>query len=79
MPEIPIEEEYEEKEYGDPYEYDDYGLATKIVGGKVSTPNSYPFAAVLSSPKYRGHFCGGTLITRRHVVTAAHCFWGDPT
>ena len=87
LPEIPIVEEVKETNVTDDLDYEDlYGengddeiqFEVKIVGGSVTKPHSYPFAAVLTSPKYNNHFCGGTLITRRHVVTAAHCFHGDP-
>ena len=75
--------EYDEDD-DDDYNYEDedeeeddsYQFEVKIVGGSRSVPHKYPFAAVLTSPHYNGHFCGGTLITKRHVVTAAHCFQG---
>lgn len=51
-------------------------LLTRIVGGQVAVPNSWPW---LVSLQYNGrHFCGGTLIDQYHVLTAAHCFQ-DPS
>ena len=56
----------EAKVYENDYMYlypDDDQFDIKIVGGKVSKANSYPFAALLTPPKYKkynaqGHFCG---------------------
>ena len=46
-------------------------LMTKILNGRVARKNKYPFMAALMN---RGEFfCGGSLITNRHVLTAAHC------
>ncbi|KAJ9593924.1 hypothetical protein L9F63_014638 [Diploptera punctata] len=42
-----------------------------IVGGIPSIPGEFPWTvALLRDDKF---FCGGTLITRFHVLTAAHC------
>ena len=52
----------------------------KIVGGEVSNKGSWPWIALigyddeLSPSPFK---CGGTLITARHVITAAHCIRGD--
>merc|ERR1711962_1745049 len=51
-------------------------ITSKIVGGKPADKHEYPWMVALV---YRGHndkgpFCGGSLITERHVLTAAHCF-----
>ena len=46
-------------------------LMTKILNGRVARKSKYPFMAALMN---RGQFfCGGSLITNRHVLTAAHC------
>ncbi|XP_063072689.1 elastase-1-like [Engraulis encrasicolus] len=47
----------------------------RVVGGEVATPNSWPWQISL---QYRSgssyyHTCGGSLIDRGWVLTAAHC------
>uniref|UniRef100_A0A224XSU5 Putative serine protease n=1 Tax=Panstrongylus lignarius TaxID=156445 RepID=A0A224XSU5_9HEMI len=57
------------------------GLANKedqrIVGGEEAKKNEYPMIAELSVQG--DHICGGTIITKRHVVTAAHCIFFPKT
>jgi len=49
----------------------------RIIGGKPAFPGQFPWAVSLrkrvgSSDKF-DHYCAGSLITAKHVVTAAHC------
>ena len=43
----------------------------KIIGGENADPHQFPFQVALTYYDY--FFCGGSLITRNHVLTAAHC------
>lgn len=45
----------------------------RIVGGKETKVNEYPMMAGLYYVPRKVLFCGGTVITRWHIVTAAHC------
>ncbi|XP_025836673.1 brachyurin-like isoform X2 [Agrilus planipennis] len=46
----------------------------RIVGGNEAAPNSLPYQVALNLIFESGRsFCGGSLITRRYVLTAAHC------
>ncbi|XP_055696358.1 trypsin-1-like [Lutzomyia longipalpis] len=46
---------------------------SKIIGGQPSHPAEWPWMAALLTPGPSKAFAGGSLITDRHVLTAAHC------
>ncbi|XP_004632967.2 neutrophil elastase [Octodon degus] len=49
-------------------------LASEIVGGRPARPHSRPY--MVSLQRSARHFCGGTLIARNFVMSAAHCVNG---
>ena len=50
---------------------------SRIVGGSEVTPFSLPWQVALVDPGDDLPFCGGTLISATHVLTAAHCTGGN--
>ncbi|XP_010791324.1 elastase-1-like [Notothenia coriiceps] len=59
----------------EPRYLEDDSVNERVVGGEVARPNSWPWQISLqfkSGSSYR-HTCGGTLIKRGWVMTAAHC------
>uniref|UniRef100_A0A8C3VRV4 Granzyme M n=1 Tax=Catagonus wagneri TaxID=51154 RepID=A0A8C3VRV4_9CETA len=44
---------------------------THIIGGREANPNSHPY--MVSLQKAGTHLCGGVLVHRKWVLTAAHC------
>nr|AQM58440.1 venom s1 protease with cub domain 8 [Pristhesancus plagipennis] len=45
----------------------------RIVGGKEAIPHEFPFMAALVSQEVGIPFCGATILTGYHAITAAHC------
>ncbi|XP_020282728.1 venom serine protease 34-like [Pseudomyrmex gracilis] len=46
---------------------------TKIVGGTQTGVNEYPMMAGLVDFRRREIYCGATIISQQHLLTAAHC------
>ncbi|CAF3648120.1 unnamed protein product [Rotaria sp. Silwood1] len=48
-------------------------ILTKIVGGETASSQTWGWAASLRYASSGSHFCGGSIITDSHILTAAHC------
>ncbi|XP_046751120.1 uncharacterized protein LOC124414191 [Diprion similis] len=53
-------------------------LTQRLVGGEKADIYEFPWMALLeyTKPTGRTHACGGVLISKRYVMTAAHCIKG---
>ncbi|XP_015110083.1 chymotrypsin-2 [Diachasma alloeum] len=46
---------------------------TKVIGGLNASPQEFPYQVSLQKRGF--HFCGGSIITHSHILTAAHCLY----
>ena len=48
-------------------------MVLNILGGRTAQTGDFPWVVSLVN-RLGSNICGGVLITRKHVLTAAHCF-----
>eukprot|EP00094_Tigriopus_californicus_P007002 TCALIF_06741-PA protein Name:"Similar to AAEL013712 Trypsin 5G1 (Aedes aegypti)" AED:0.30 eAED:0.30 QI:0/0.33/0/1/0.66/0.5/4/0/381 len=57
-------------------ELEDPHFLDRIVGGTETDPNEFPWMVSLQTTNGQ-HFCGGSIIHSKYILTAAHCLsWG---
>ena len=60
------------------FKIDTSALNSRIVGGTIVTPNEFPWQVMLDITFSNGKgLCGGSIIMRQYVLTAAHCVTND--
>lgn len=55
--------------------YDD-NANWRVVGGSNAEPGQFPYIVSLRRTSGNSHFCGGTIVSSFHIVTACHCTTG---
>lgn len=57
------------------------GVRFRVLGGEVAEPGAWPWqVALIRSSRdtlFEGQYCGGSLVTRQWVMTAAHCVYDE--
>ena len=48
-------------------------MLSLLVRGEETLEHQYPWQVLLTSPRSRRPWCGGSLVSSRTVLTAAHC------
>ena len=56
-------------------EWAKYGLIGRIVNGTKAASRQFPYQVSLRRSYNSRHFCGGSVINKYYVVTAAHCMF----
>lgn len=52
-------------------------ISSQVVGGKEAGVGSYPF--IVSLQMFSQHFCAGSILNEKWVITAGHCVIAVPT
>jgi len=50
----------------------------RIVGGVATEKHEYPWQVLVYTNYMPSSFCGGSILSSRTILTAAHCFRGEP-
>ncbi|XP_011495147.1 PREDICTED: chymotrypsin-2-like [Ceratosolen solmsi marchali] len=52
-----------------------FGKSTRIIGGEPVDINKHAYMAALRNVMPDYHFCGATIISNKHMLTAGHCLY----